>query len=86
MEVREIELIEHLDFDPDFACESRWSNGEEAEWLVTMLCCGRNKMLCHAHKIKTERYNAASDTQCLNCNAELKAGTGMMFTRLDTGR
>ena len=86
MKIREIEAIEHLDFNPDFACESKWSNGEEAEWHVTMMCCGYSKLMCDEHKVKTQRFNETVEMPaCKRCLRPTRQGAGMRFTPIRRG-
>jgi hypothetical protein len=71
--ISELELIQHLDFDPDHECDGDGCENKAA-WLSTMTCCGRSLLLCEScnHNIiqfvKDHCSAVGGSVYCLGCN------------------
>jgi hypothetical protein len=52
-----LEMLEHLDFDPECTCEFRRGCNNTAQWLAINPCpCKYSQALCGAHKIRLEHF------------------------------
>lgn len=50
--INEMELIEHLDFDPENTCENKHGCDNKASWSFTAPCCKYTLLLCNECKEK----------------------------------
>lgn len=70
--VTEIEILEALDFDAEVECDSP-NCPNNAEWKVTMKCCGHVFVVCGACLVREEyMFKIMFNPACNVCNAKAK--------------
>jgi hypothetical protein len=69
--ITEIEIIEHLDFDIEEACQTAVRDCDnKAEWIAIRPCCGSERLLCdYCRRQAAQRYvdNANVPKVCVTC-------------------
>lgn len=73
----DLEVIEHLDFDPAFRCETRRPNEcqQTAAFVMRFRCCGHAFMICPGHRAQIETEAAAAAVlEHRRCGAQVRYG------------
>jgi hypothetical protein len=71
----DLEVIEHLDFDPELVCEQKMSGsncGKTAAWVVRTRCCIHSWLICEDHRLMW--VQAAESAPYVRCSWCLVAG------------
>jgi hypothetical protein len=66
----DVDVIEHLDFDPELACEAtKPPCGRPAEWILRCRFCGASALYCTQCRMHAERLAAlpSAVSGCKHC-------------------